>query len=655
MNCNCRPETTVGQSYLVYWACWSLEKCQLIFTTHCAACSNVLCRSNLKQLDEITVGLRRRLLAGCEAEAEVQDSESAVPLSTSSVFVTAGSMVPTWEFQSTLHSSDHAAPRMLVSTGDSATTGDAVTELMQRTLRSTGSRSSHLAHTCPNEINHTSGNDDDDDARNLPRDCSVDLTSNVLFHDRRVEERNSEIRASAGVDCNSDPLKTAQMLLEQLNEITACTVTGDRQADSPIAADFGDEDDDMQEDDTLANIWALRQSTRHDDGDDESLDLTVLPNENDKSYISPQALNDVVPNHDEFSAASHTADDLGGHGDAGDLWVLESEIKQPSAAGGSGESGDTWFIDTQDVRDIDNMAAMAIRRRLQENVDIELQDVDEAFTVNRDPSVDVQSPGRPVSQSSPSLAQLSPAISAASYPARKSRSLRKTAVQRREQLYLDQHPDISSDSESDDPVASLRLRHRRPQNSQRAPSNDQLSASNADLQAPVSGKSSKALDDKVMDMVGHNQESQTVANQEIKNDTEDEPDSASSNIVTVRSANQDSPIRTDVVTVSDDQVLNGHHSASGDDLYPSYQQVMMMNTFQFFKIRYYLHLLPTLIVSLTEWCRSDQSCPAMPNFFLPASDLERSMKAIRDIGRQLPVAAKVCSDVCFLSLEITMI
>jgi len=540
----------------------------------------VLCRSNLKQLDEITVGLRRRLLAGCEAEAEAQDSESAVPLSTSSAFVTAGSMVPTgtWELQSTLHGSDPAAPHTLVSTGDLATTGDAVTELMQRTIRSTGSRSPHLMHTCPNEVNHTSGNDDDDDVRNLPRDCTVDLTSNVLFHDHRVEEQNSEIRASAGVDCNSDPLKTAQMLLEQLNEITACTVTGDRQADSPIAADFDDEDDNMQEDDTLANIWALRQSTRHDDDDDESLDLTVLPNENDKSYVLPQALNDVVPNHDEFSAASHTADDLGGHGDAGDLSVLEREIKQPLVVDGSGESGDTWFIDTQDVRDIDNMAAMAIRRRLQENVDSELQDVDETATVNRDFPVDVQSPGRPVTQSSPSLAQLSPAISTPSYPARKSRSLRKTAVQRREQMYLDQHAGISSDSESDDVVASLRLRHRRPQNSQRAPSNDQLSVSNTDFQAPVSGKSSKVVDDEVTDMVGHNQESQTVANQEIENDTEDEPDSASSNIVTARSANQHSPTRTDVVTVSDDQVLNGHRSASGDDLYPSNQQLTVINT-----------------------------------------------------------------------------
>jgi len=31
----------------------------------------------------------------------------------------------------------------------------------------------------------------------------------------------------------------------------------------------------------------------------------------------------------------------------------------------------------------------------------------------------------------------------------------------------------------------------------------------------------------------------------------------------------------------------------------------------------------------------------MPNFFLPASDLERSMKAICHIDRQLPVTAKV--------------
>jgi len=31
----------------------------------------------------------------------------------------------------------------------------------------------------------------------------------------------------------------------------------------------------------------------------------------------------------------------------------------------------------------------------------------------------------------------------------------------------------------------------------------------------------------------------------------------------------------------------------------------------------------------------------MPNFFLPVSDLERSMKAIYGIGRQHPVAAQV--------------
>ena len=576
----------LGHSDLVYWVYRSLEKmliqlfCKQFLTAHEAACSDVLCRSNLKQLDEITGGLRRRLLAGCETEAEAQDSESAVPLSTSSVLVTAGSTVPsgTWELQSMLHSSDHAAPHALASTGDSATTGDAVTELMRQTLRSTGSRSPHRTRTCPDELNRASGNDDDDDGRNLPRDCTVDHASSVLFHDHKVQEQNSELCVSAGVDHNSDPLKTAQMLLEQLNEITACTVAGDHQADSPIAADFDDEDDDMEEDDTLANIWALRQSTRRDSGDDESLDLTILPNENDKSYISPQALNDVL-NHDEFSAASRTADDLGGRGAAGDWSVLKNELKQPSVVGCSGESGDTWFIDTQDARNVDNMAAMAVHRRLQENVDSELQDVDEAATINQD-LPDVQSPGRPVLQSSPSsLAQLSPAVSSASYPARKSRSLRRTAVQRREQVYLDQHVGISSDSESDDVVASLRLRHRRPQNSQRAPSDDQPSASSADSQGPVNGEYSKVADDDVVDMLKHNQESHTVANQEIENDTEDEPESASSNVVTARSADRDSAARTDVITVSDDQMLNGRHSASGEDLYPSCQQLIMTNAF----------------------------------------------------------------------------
>jgi len=46
-------------------------------------------------------------------------------------------------------------------------------------------------------------------------------------------------------------------------------------------------------------------------------------------------------------------------------------------------------------------------------------------------------------------------------------------------------------------------------------------------------------------------------------------------------------------------------------------------------------------MSLTECSRSDSRSQEMPNFFLPVSDLEHSMKAIYGIGRQLPVTAQV--------------
>jgi len=549
---------------LVYGNSYENNIVQVIFL------SNVVCRNNLKQLDEITVGLRRRLLVGHEAE-QAQDSESAVPLSTSSALVTdIGSTVPngTWELQSTLHGSDHAALHMLASTGGSASSGDAVTELMRQTLECTGSYGTdvkHPSHTVPDEHNHASGDAGDVSVRNSLRNCPANCTSN-LFCDNEAEEHCLETRASTSVDRYTDSLKNAQLLLEQLNEMKLCssqpnTVAGNHQIDSPIAVDF--DEDSMQEDDTLANIWALRQSTRRDD-DDESLDSTILPNERDKSYVSPQALNDVESNHDDFSAPGHTAGDLGGHGDAGSV-ELESVRKQPPTLGCSGESGDTWFVDTQDVRNID-MAALVMYQRLQD-VDSEPLDADEADRVIQDPPVEVHSPGRPLSQSSPfSRAQSSP-VGSTSYMAHKSRSLRRTAVQRREQVYREQYVGSSSDSESDDFVASMRLRRRRSQNSHCTPC-DQPSASGCDSQAPANDGSSKVVDDEVKDVVCHNQEFQTVANEELQDDTEDEPQSAGSDLVAGRSTNRHSVARNDGVTVSDNQVLNGHRSASGEDLYP---------------------------------------------------------------------------------------
>lgn len=527
------------------------------------------CRSNLKQLDEITFGLRRRLLAGSE---QVLDSESTVPLSTLSALMTVGSMLPsgTSELRSTLYSSDHVAPHVLVSTGDSTTTGDAVTELMRRTLECTDSHNidtdttyvKDRLHLVPDETNHTSHDDDNTDNRNSSTDCS-----NALSRDNQAEEQNSETQAATSVDHYTDSLKTAQMLLEQLNEITAAnnqliTAASNRQVDFPIAVGF--DEDGMQEDDTHDNIWALRQSIRCDDGDDddESLDSEVVPDEHDKSYISPQALNDVGLSHDNFYAVG----DLGGRGDVGELAELESDGKQQPAVGCSGESGDTWFIDTQDVRHIGNMASPGVCQGV-EDVDGEPSGDDETVKIIADPVVEVHSAGRPLSQSSP--CKVSPVGSPAANTARKSRSLRRTAVQRREQMCREQYAGSSSDSECDGFVTSMRLRHRCRQNSQHVPC-DQPSVSSVDSRAPGY---SEVVADEANNVVMHSQETRTVTNQDSENNTEDEPQCDSSDIVTARPANHGSPVRisspiqTDGVTISSDHVVNGHHSAS-KDLYP---------------------------------------------------------------------------------------
>jgi len=530
---------------------------------------NVVCRNNLKQLDEITVGLKRRLLGRHGAE-DGHDSESAVPLSTSSAFVTAGSMVPngtgTLELQSALHSSDHAISHTLASIGDSVTMGDAVTELMRRTLKSSGSHST--CHNLPDEHICASVDDEEDtDERNLPRDCTADPTDFLPLYDHEAEEQNSKNQASTSVGYNSDPLKTAQKLLEQLNDITAFNsqpVASNDQVDYASVADF--DDCGTQEDDTLANIWALRQSTRRDDddGDNESyLDSTVLSEERDKSYVLPQALNDVASNHEDFSAPTCNTYDFSGCGDTGDLPVLEHEGKQQLAVGCSGESSDTWFFDTQDVRNIDNLV---VGQRLQEDVVSEPLDADNAAGVGQDPFVDTQAPGRPLSQSSPSIpAQLSPAISTTSHRTQKFRSLRRTAAQRREQMYVGN----STDSESDDLMASVRLRHQRPQ----CPPHDELPQNNANTEGSVNGAPTNVVKDEVNSMVDQRQETETVTNQEAEDSTKNEPDSANSNVVTVQSANMASPAKINGVTVSDGHALNCHRCPSGRDMYPL-QQLM---------------------------------------------------------------------------------
>lgn len=527
----------------------------------------LMCRNSLRQLDEMTDGLRRRLLAGREVDEQAADSESAVPLSTSSALMTAGSTLPdgTWE----LTSVSHVALEMMVSTGGSAAAGDAVTELMRRTLERTGSSDNCIVedvpHSLPSERRRSLG-DGDTNVRNPLRDKATE----ILLRDDMEEQQNPETGASCDVVHYNDSLKNAQMLLEQLNEMMVggsrpLDAGSDRHVDSPVAV--GCDEEGMQEDDTFANIWALRQSTGRDEADVESLDSTIPPNELDESYISPRALNDVDSNHDDScSAASHTAnDDLGGGGDVGDKAELAVDRNQQMSVSGS---GDTWFIDTHDAHDIDSMVASEIHHRLSESGDDRLSGaVSEVIQV---PATNLRSPGRPLLHSSPaSLAQSSPGFTSALSNARKSRS-RRTAVQRHEQMYHEQQIQYvssasDSNSGSDDFVAISRLRHQRLQNSHHEPQ-EQPTASRGDDPVPVISASSPVVDDKVEDVI--EQEIPVTADQDIEVH-ENEPQSARTAALPVQPVNQDSLAVNDGDIVSNEQVLNSHHSASDEDLYPS--------------------------------------------------------------------------------------
>jgi len=528
---------------------------------------NVAFRINLKQLDEMTVGLRRRLLVGHEAEEQAAlYSDIAVPLSTSSAFVTGGSTQPTgtWELRSTLHSNQHLAPDVRTSAGDSTTTGDVVTELMRRTLECAD-------NTYVKELSHQKHAVNDDDVE-FGNSAAVNQTSDLPLRNNEYEQENSDMGASAGFDRS---LKNAQMLLEKVNEITACNsqltaVSSDHRVHSPTAVNF--DDDGMHEDDSLADIWALRQSARHDDDDDDdddddaSLDSAVLPNERDESYILPRALNDVGSNPDDFSILSHTAIDAGGGGDAERLAESDVGSIQQPPVNCVDESGDRWYIDTQDVRNIDDEGAVEIQQRLADN---KLPNVDEVVKVMRDASVQIGSPGRPLSQSSPS--QLSTAGSTGSSAGRRSRLMKRTAVQRREQMYREQCAGDSTDSESD-VVASVRLHHRHTRNTQHAPCNDRPPASNHSDPSPVNDAPSALVNDHggdvEGDVVGHYQQAPPLAKHDSE-DNDEEEQSASSGIITVLCASQGSLVLNDATSVSDDRAFSGHNSVSGEDLYPS--------------------------------------------------------------------------------------
>jgi hypothetical protein len=242
-------------------------------------------RNNLKELENMTANLRQRLLVGRDIEEHAQDSDTAVPLSTSSALITCGSTLldGTWGFQSTLHGNQQLAPDPLTSTGGSATTKDAVVEMMRCTLERTGSTvpgepkdNYSMDHVACSRSESSTSHKDLVDENYL--DKSDEHLSDYDDDKRRPNERGDIARYA-------DSLRNAQVLLEQLNRLTANEAlqtpgimeSGNLMHHSSLTAheyssqqeehfdDFENDDaDDVQEEDTFANIWAMRQSVHRD-------------------------------------------------------------------------------------------------------------------------------------------------------------------------------------------------------------------------------------------------------------------------------------------------------------------------------------------------------------------------------------------------------
>jgi hypothetical protein len=304
-------------------------------------------RNNLKELDDITIRLNQRLCVSQDQEEHHQDSEGPMPLSTSSALITCGSTSfdGTWGFHSTLRSDRNGAlndalqmPDALASTVGSAATTDAVAEMMRCTLECTGSSSGRdqpwnlKVQHCDN--GSSGGESDVIERRDMPSS--------------KDQNPCDELQKPSATDMGhyADSLKHAQELLQKLNiinsgyapvkdELTGRPPNGRKILNNHEHTDtvYGDDDVvDMQEDDdTFANIWAMRQSrARNNSSNSEgSFNSNVEQGGGETSYMSPRTLNDLPQANDNSRSVANETD-------GGEKSIVDS--------------GDTWFVDVQDAR-----------------------------------------------------------------------------------------------------------------------------------------------------------------------------------------------------------------------------------------------------------------------------------------------------------------
>ena len=330
-------------------------------------CIRVLCRSNLQDLDKITSRLRERLQVNDAGADETPVDSEAMPLSTSSMLITYGSTLTgetaTWGTRSVGFVPMKAAESAnavsmnqlemdpLASTAGSATTDEAMVQAMKQTLERTGSTVQ----------NRTLGETWSSSALEFGGEGSGG--GGVLEHCDATTLNRRKSGGGSDIAHYEDSLHRAQTLLKELNPLVSGKSAADVRRTVPmnsnlpppaIEFDFSyhhiesaddirrreaegvlnDDDDGMEEEeDTFANIWAMRQSQRISSGED-SINSTVASQRDDESnYVLPTALNDVssMTLHDQVKPLSIK---------------LSGDVQNDE-----GNSSDTWFVDPLDLRE----------------------------------------------------------------------------------------------------------------------------------------------------------------------------------------------------------------------------------------------------------------------------------------------------------------
>jgi hypothetical protein len=327
-------------------------------------------------------------------------------------------------------------------------------------------------------------------------------------------------------------------------------------------------------------------------------DAAEEPNARETSYVSPRMLNDI--------------DDA-------------VELHQQEMNDNDTNSSDTWFVDTRDLRDVHNVAASDIWQQtstknkndseMAEDCIPEICQADLQMVMRLSPPSSVQRHSSDATSETYSSAASS----------RRSRTSRKSAMQRREQLSRDSRSSSDSDGEAVGGEAVLRRHHQQPllrDHQLHMTTSTSISHTAINSLPPIASRKSLADDVTVSHAMDHSSNvdglrAMTITNgpvvvigdsdaQHNSNGKDDEAQAADSDGMTCRD-------NADKIKLSD----------SGCAPATTVSNVKQQATLSY---------------------SNQKSVPksfGVPNFFLPPSDLEQSMRLLCEGAKSHPPVTKL--------------